>query len=140
MFSFVEDLSLDLNAKSAHNVKEKPPPIPNKQRKTVNNAQVALKDNIDVNMFEETQDMENTVASIHLNESDLKELEDEFSFDEAEDDDENDANVTNKTNGSGNRKKSLGTNNTLVKRFDLLQTNNASGDNLLVIFFLNFII
>ena len=121
-----------MNAKSTH-VKEKPPPIPNKQRKSASSARVASTDNIELNMFEETQDMENTVASIHLNESDLKELEDEFSFDEGDDDDENDANAThNQANGSGSRKKSFGTNNTLVKRFDILQTNNASSDDLLV--------
>jgi len=124
-----------LNAKSTH-VREKPPPIPNKQRKSASNAKAEATENIELNMLEETQDMENTVASIRLNESDLKELEDEFSFDEGEDDDEND---TNEACESVNRKKSFGTNNTLVKRFDLLQTTNASGDDLIVIFLLNYV-
>ena len=98
-----------------------------------------MHNNIEFNanaMHDESEDLENTVASIHLNESDLKELDDEFTFDEGDEEGENPcgdgSSGSSGVERNGERKKSLGKNSTLVKRFDMLQSNNCSGDDLLV--------
>ena len=87
----------------------KPPPIPNKKKKSINKNSED-KENIDqLNMMEETQDIDNTVASIHLNESDLKELDDEFTFDEGDDEVEegDDVGMEHRINKNNERKKSI---------------------------------
>ena len=65
---------------------KKPPPIPNKSGKRPTQ-QVAGKD---LTLLDDTQNLEATVESIHLNESDLKDLEDEFTFEEEEEEEDED--------------------------------------------------
>lgn len=86
------------------------------------------------NMLEQTQDLEATVASIHLNESDLKELDDEFTFDEGDEEAEESEgshqekveNLKKSDNFPESINESVNTSNGLVKRFDLIGNNTSS--------------
>ena len=92
-------------------------------------------------MMEETQDIDNTVASIHLNESDLKELDDEFTFDEGDDEVEegDDVGMEHRINKNNERKKSISNEiihndkNSLklseaYKKFNISYKNKSSSD------------
>ncbi len=83
------------NSDKFNKIKEKPP-IPSTKKKSISDSlkQTELND-----LYGEQQNgdpAEETVVSIRLNESDLKELEDEFTFDEDDDDDEEP--ISNKRN------------------------------------------
>lgn len=100
----LSDLSVDLNSKDpAVNdwpVQSKPPiPAKKKMAVTVGHGQLPNMDNLN-----DTQNLEvSVVESIKLNESDLKDLEDEFTFDEGSDDEEDEENA-NKENQLFKRK------------------------------------
>lgn len=139
----IQDLSLDLNSKSIKETVKEKPPIPNKKKRAKN--EDLLNPNIDFNNLEDTQNLEASVVSIKLNESDLKELEDEFTFDEDDEDDNDEDGIEKKNPGSkllneiaetNNEDKLHGTsqshdsprNLTLVKRFDGMDSNSSNSD------------
>lgn len=118
-------------------ITDKPPPIPNKKKKSINCE--IINPSIDMNNLEDTQNLEATVESIHFNDSDLKELEDEFTFDEEDDEECDGKNEEECTTPKNNARTetTLGKliENTLVKRFDTMG-NNTSND-LVIIFYFN---
>ena len=113
-------------------ITDKPPQIPNKKKKPINCE--IINPAIDLNNLEDTQNLEVTVESIHFNDSDLKELEDEFTFDE-DDEEESDQKAEDEctTPKNNNKYETTYTQNTLVKRFDAMG-NNTSNDLVSMIF------
>ena len=98
---------------------KKPPPIPNKSGKRATQ-QVGK----ELTLLDDTQNLEATVESIHLNESDLKDLEDEFTFEEEEEEEEEESEDHVSETKPISTMSQLQFNN-LGARFDSLETSSS---------------
>lgn len=97
-FGILDDKAMeDVSFENLQRIRDKPP-IPSKQLNQIQNQvrqKMPTQNDTELASVENAENPEQTVESIRLNDSDLKELEDDFSFEDDEHSDENDKENSN---------------------------------------------